>query len=190
MDPEFAPQTFNRSDASRAFEGFWDSLREDKLVPSRASFRSAKARRFLGDIVLMEAPAEQCPTLRIRVTGERFDNLVGANLSGQDNLDFMPQEYRAGAISAARKMIEQPCGLWQISPAHLVFGFATNLEITAFPLSPHRDGKSYLLIHVLPAGGLRPLSLPIDHGIGIDTAITYRYLDVGAGVPLVADKAA
>jgi hypothetical protein len=61
MDPEFAPQTFNRSGASRAFEDFWRSLREDKLVPSRANFRSAKARRFLGDIVLMEAPGRTMP---------------------------------------------------------------------------------------------------------------------------------
>jgi hypothetical protein len=87
-------------------------------------------------------------------------------------------------------MIEQPCGLWQISPAHLVFGYATNLEITAFPLSAGKDGKSYILTHVLPAGGLKPVSMPTDRGIGIDTAATYRYLDIGAGQPSVTVKAA
>jgi hypothetical protein len=190
MDAGFTPATFNRTDESRAFEGFWRSLRGDKLVPSRDDFQPVKARRFLGDIVLMEAPGEQNPSLRIRVTGQRFDNLIGANLTGQDNLDFMPQEYRAGAIATARKMIEQPCGLWQISPAHLVRGYATNLEITAFPLSADKDGKSYLLTHVLPAGGLKPVSMPTDHGIGIDTAATFRYLDIGAGEPSMTVKAA
>jgi hypothetical protein len=190
MDFVFAPQTFNRTDESRAFEEFWRSLRGANLIPSRADFQPAKARRFLGDIVLMEAPSAQCPSLRIRVTGQRFDNLIGANLTGQDNLDFMPPEYRAGAIATARKMIEQPCGLWQISAAHLVFGYATNLEITAFPLSADKDGKSYLLTYVLSAGGLGPVSMPTDHGIGINTAATYRYLDIGAGEPSVADKAA
>jgi hypothetical protein len=185
-----SPPTFRRSEQSQAFEEFWRSLRGAKLVPARADFQPAKARRFLGDIVLMEAPSEQHPALRIRVTGQRFDNLIGANLTGQDNLDFMPQDYRAGAVVTARKMIERPCGLWQISPAHLVRGYATNLEITAFPLSADDSGTAYILCQALPAGGIGNVSLPTEHGMGLDTAVTYHYLDIGAGVPERAARAA
>ncbi len=175
--------TFFRSEQSQAFEEFWRSLRGTKRMPSRADFQPARARRFLGDIVLMEAPTEQHPSLRIRVTGQRFDNLIGANLTGQDNLDFMPPEYRPGAVATAIKMIEQPCGLWQISPAHLVRGYATNLEITAFPLSADETGTAYILCQALAAGGIGNVSLSTEHGMGLDTAVTYHYLDIGAGVP-------
>jgi hypothetical protein len=190
MDSGFAPQTFKRTDGSRAFETFWHSLRGGKLIPSRDDFQPTKARRFLGDIVLMEAPTEASPTLRIRVSGQRFDNLLGTNLTGQDHLDFMPEEFRPGVIATAKKMIELPCGLWQISPAHLVRGYATNLEITAFPLAAEGNKSFYLLSLVLPAGGLKPSSLPTDHGVGIDTAVTHEFIDLGAGIPELRVEAA
>lgn len=186
MDAGFATEGFTRSRESRAFEAFWLSLRSDALIPTRADFQPAKARRFLGDIVLMEAPTETCPTLRIRVTGQRFDNLLGSNLTGQDHLDFMPEEFRAGVLATARKMIEMPCGLWQITPAHLVRGYATNLEITAFPLVGDDGARFFLLSQVLPAGGLTAAALPTDHGVGIDTAVTHQFIDLGAGVPSAA----
>ena len=178
-----AIESFTRSRESRAFEAFWRSLRSDTLIPTRADFQPAKARRFLGDIVLMEAPTETCPTLHIRVTGQRFDNLLGSNLTGQDHLDFMPEEFRPGVLATTRKMIELPCGLWQISPAHLVRGYATNLEITAFPLAGDESGRYFLLSQILSAGGLTAASLPTDHGVGIDTAVTHEFIDLGAGVP-------
>lgn len=190
MDSGVAPQTFSRTEGSRAFEAFWRSLRDGKLIPSRDDFRPAKARRFLGDIVLMEAPDEQNPTLRIRVTGQRFDNLLGTNLTGQDHLDFMPDEFRPGVLATARKMVELPCGLWQISPAHLVRGYATNLEITAFPLCADEGGRQYLLSQILPAGGLKPASLPTNYGVGIDTAVMHEFIDIGAGVPELRVEAA
>lgn len=172
-----------RSRESRAFEAFWRALRGDKLVPARADFQPTKARSFLGDIVLMEAPTEAKPVYRIRVTGQRVDNLIGASLTGRNNLDFMPEKYHAGSIAAGRLLIELPCGMWQISPAHLVRGYATNLEITAFPLGADESGMSYILMQVLPAGGLNSVSLPTDQGVGIDTAVTSQYIDIGAGLP-------
>ena len=190
MPASAATESFTRSRESHAFQAFWLSLRGEKLIPSRSDFQPAKARRFLGDIVLMEAPTEACPTLRIRVSGQRFDNLLGANLTGQDHLDFMPEEFRAGVIATAKKMIELPCGLWQISPAHLVRGYATNLEITAFPLVADEGARFFLLSQVLPAGGLKPTSLPTDHGVGIDTSVTHKFIDLGAGIPELRVEAA
>jgi hypothetical protein len=183
MDSPYPRATFLRSQESQAFEDFWRTLRGDKLVPARADFQPTKARRFLGDIVLMEAPSEQRPVYRIRVTGQRFDNLVGVNLTGRNNLDFMPEKYHAGSVAAGRLVVEMPCGMWQISPAHLVRGYATNLEITAFPLAADESGQAYILMQVLPAGGLNSVSLPIDQGLGIDTAVTHQYIDIGAGTP-------
>ena len=178
-----ATECFTRSQASHAFEAFWRSLRGGKHIPLRTDFQPGRAKEFLGNIVLMEVPDDSNPTLRIRVTGQRFDHLLGANLTGKNHLDFMPEEFHAGVLATIRAMIELPCGLWQISPAHLVRGYATNLEITAFPLANDKGTGSLLLSLVLPAGGLKRASLPTDHGVGIDTSVIHEFIDLGAGIP-------
>lgn len=183
------PRFLSRSQESHDFEAFWRSLRDGGIAPTRGAFTPAKARRFLGDIVLMDPPTEENPAYRIRLTGQRFDNLIGVNLTGRNNLDFMPERYHEGSIAAGRNVVELPCGVWQISPAHLVRGYATNLEVTAFPLGTKGE-PSLILMHVRAAGGLDTVSLPTVHGVGIDTAVTHKYIDIGAGVPVEAADAA
>jgi hypothetical protein len=185
------PNSFRRSSESREFEALWRSLRgQGRLVPGRAEFQPAKARRFLRDLVLMEVPNADCPTLRIRLTGRRFDETIGFDISGRDHLEFMAPEFHAGVLATARAMIERPCGLWQITPANLVRGYALHFEITAFPLAPDEQGRSFIISHVRPVGDAMSSTLPTDRGLGIGTAVTHTFLDIGAGEPaLTADAA-
>jgi hypothetical protein len=174
-------QAFNRSKESQDFELFWRSLRGGNDVPSRADFHPGKARRFVGDLVLMEAPRYE--PIRIRVTGARFDEMIGSDLTGRNPADFLPCAYRADVVSSARLLVEKPCGLWQVSAAHLVRGYATHLEITMFPLAPDAGGAPFLLCHVRPLGDLMRAHLPTTNGLGLDTAAAFHFLDVGAGEP-------
>ena len=185
------PKSFARTSESLEFEALWRSLRGyNRLVPGRAEFQPAKARRFLRDLVLMEAPGAACPTLRIRLTGRRFDETIGFDISGRDHLDFMAPEFHAGVLATVRAMIERPCGLWQITPAHLVRGYALHLEITAFPLAPDEQGRSYIISHVRRVGDVMSSTLPTHKGLGVGTAVDYAFLDIGAGEPaLTADAA-
>lgn len=182
--------SFVRSSESLEFEAFWRSIRGSALVPSRADFHPSKARRFLRDLVLMEAPSKASPTLRIRLTGQRFDETIGFDISGRDHLDFMPQEFHAGVLATARAMVTRPCGLWQITPAHLVRGYALNLEITAFPLVAGEQERAYLITHVRPTGGIMSATLPTQNGLSLDTAVIYQFLDIGAGHPKMTAHAA
>jgi len=175
--------SFVRSSESQEFETFWRSIRGRSLVPSRTDFHPSKARRFLRDLVLMEAPSESCPTLRIRLTGQRFDETIGFDIAGRDHLDFMPRQFHAGVLATARAMVERPCGLWQITPAHLVRGYALNLEITAFPLAAEEQQRAFLITHVRPTGGVMSARLPIQNGMNLDPAVAYQFLDIGAGYP-------
>jgi hypothetical protein len=179
-----------RSSESHAFEAFWHSLRGQHLVPRRSDFHPGKAKRFISDLVLVEALNRHGTPLRIRVTGGRFDDLIGSDLTGCNPTDFLPRAYRAGATESARLVFEAPCGLWQISPAHLVRGWATHLEITMLPLAPDRDGPAFLLCHVRSLGDLMRATLPTPNGLGLDTAATFQFLDVGAGVPAWTAQAA
>ena len=177
---------FVRSSESQEFETFWRSLRGGALVPARQAFHPSKARQFLRDLVLMEAPSAVCATLRIRLTGRRVDETIGFDISGRDHLDFMAPEYHTSVLATARAIVERPCGLWQITPAHLLRGYALHFEVTGFPLAPDESGRSFILCHVRPVGDVMSVRLPTDKGLGLDAAVAYRFLDVGAGAPALA----
>jgi hypothetical protein len=174
---------FSRSRESKEFEAFWHSMRGEHSMPSRADFHPGKARRFVGDLVLMEVPREERAPIRIRVTGAKFDEMIGSDLTGRSPADFLPEAYRADVVASSRLLLEKPCGLWQISPAHLVRGFAMHLEITMFPLAADPGTTPFLLAHVRSLGDLMRAYLPTTNGLGLDTAAAFRFLDVGAGEP-------
>ncbi len=179
-----------RSEESRQFEALWKSLRRDRLVPHRADFHPARARHLLRDLVLLEAPADAHPSARIRISGEGYNEAAGQNMAGRDHLDLLAPQYRAAAIATGELMIGTPCGLWQVSPIHLARGYAIHLEMTAFPLATDGGRPPCLLAHVRPVEGFMPATLPTPNGLAIDTAVTFRFIDIGAGVPQWTAQAA
>jgi hypothetical protein len=182
--------TIQRSEESRQFEDFWRSLRGGALVPHRADFHPARARHLLRDLVLLEAPADPHPRARIRVSGEGFNEAAGQNMAGRDHLELLAPQYRAGAVATSALMVNTPCGLWQVSPIHLARGYAIHLEMTAFPLATDDGGPPCLLGHVRTVEGFMQATLPTPNGLTIDTAVTFRFVDIGAGVPEWAAQAA
>lgn len=182
-------KTFARSSESRAFEAFWHSLRSDSLMPGREDFHPGKARNLISDIVLVDSERSGA-SQRIRVTGGRFNDLIGSDLTGCNPTEFLPRAHRAGAIESTRLVFEMPCGVWQVTPAHLVRGYAMHLEITMLPLGPDKAGSPFLLCHVRSFGDLMRANLPTPNGLGLDTATTFEFLDVGAGVPAWTAQAA
>lgn len=180
---------FQRSSESHAFEAFWRSLRKDGLVPRRTDFQPGKALRFLRDIVLSEGP-DASNALRVRVAGERVNQTAGCNLTGQDTIGLLPPQYRPGAVATSHLMVNQPCGLWQITPIHLARGYALPLELTGFPLAPEEGQMPFYLFLVRPTPSVLPASLPLTAGVAFDTATQFRFLDIGAGEPVWAEEAA
>src|ERR1700744_5552102 len=104
-------RTFPRSSERRAFEAFWRSLRSDGLMPAREDFPPGKARNLISDIVLVESERSGA-SQRIRVTGGRFNDMIGSDLTGCNPTEFLPRAHRAGAIESARLVFEMPCGVW------------------------------------------------------------------------------
>jgi hypothetical protein len=173
-----------RSELSIAFETFWRGLpKEDGLVPRRGDFRPERAARFLRHIVLCEVQLDGAVSLRMRLIGTAFEQRIQRDLRGHDYLEFLPAELHQGALDASREIVRRPCGLWQVMPVHYERGFAHHLEITAFPLKPGAGGLDLLLIltQAIPA-----YLLPTPTGdkvLRTDTALTHRFIDIGAGLP-------
>jgi hypothetical protein len=184
-DPEpstSAEAAQTRSEDSLAFELLWRELpREDKPIPYRDAFRPSQAMRFLRDILISDiVEPERGP--RIRFCGERLHALTGRNLAGDHLFDLLPPEHHAGVHVSAKIMMEQPCGLWQLSPLHLDRGYAVNLESTIFPMWS-RDGHPQFLNLLRPLSGIDARSLDTPRGVAIDTATVFQFLDVGYGLP-------
>src|SRR5690348_8164163 len=143
-----AAQLFSRSAESRAFEEMWNRMRNGAIVPRRGDFNLARAARFIRDLVLMESPAPDRRSLRIRLAGERYQEIAGHDLAGRDHLDYLDPDFRDGALTTGWLMTTQPCGLWQITPMHSPGGYGQFIEVTAFPLGAGDDGIPLLICHV------------------------------------------
>ncbi|MGN6517138.1 MAG: PAS domain-containing protein [Rhizomicrobium sp.] len=178
-----AARAFTRSAQSLAFEDFWRALRGASLIPARNVFNPARAARFIRDLVLMEAPHPGGEGMRIRIAGERYQEIAGQSLGGVDHLEFLAPEYREGARMTGELMASLPCGLWQIAPLHNARGYGQLIEVTAFPLGAGDDGIPLLLCHVGLMDILVQGALPTARGLALDTATQFRFLDIGAGVP-------
>ena len=132
----------------------------------------------------MEAPSAVCSTLRIRLTGQRFDETVGFDLSGRDHLDFMAPQYHAGVLATARAMIDEAMRAVANhagpSGARLCAGSGDH-RASRWRLW----GKTapFLSCHLRPVGDVMSATLPTDNGLGLDTAVAYQLIDVGAGAP-------
>ncbi|HXC55846.1 MAG TPA: PAS domain-containing protein [Rhizomicrobium sp.] len=177
------PAVPSRTALSAAFEGFWRALPKEGLVPNRSAFRPERAARFLRHIVLCEARLDGGPAIRMRLVGGDFEAQIQRSLKGHDYLQYLPEAYRQAAIESAREVVLRPCGLWQITPLHYERGYAQHVELTLFPLGPGPDGVNLLLVLTQSLGGLIMPAPTGDKAMAADTAVTHRYIDLGAGVP-------
>lgn len=173
---------YSRSSQSLAFEALWRSLRGERLIPDRGDFTPRKAARFLPNILLMEAPGVDHQSFRIRVAGRAFRRAASEDIAGTDMLDMLPEEYRAGAVATGYLMISNPCGLWQISRVRSA-GYAGMVEMTAFPVTSVSDAVQLVIAHVLPLAEAFPVTGTVSSAVKADTAVEFRFLDIGAGEP-------
>ncbi len=180
---EIATVTPGRSQRSHAFEEFWRALPRTGSLPRRSDIGIKQAAPFLQHMLLMEARLDGAPSFPIRLVGGAMRDRIQRNIVGHDYLEFLPRQYQAGAIETGRLVTGFPCGLWQIMALHFERGFAQNHEVTAFPLETPK-GEPPLLVGLFePVEGL--VAAHPARGIAMlaDTALTFRFLDIGAGEP-------
>ncbi|HEY1837303.1 MAG TPA: PAS domain-containing protein [Rhizomicrobium sp.] len=171
-----------RSKTSQEFEQFWHALPRDGAIPHRRCVVPRAAARFLPNLVLMQTNLAGAGAFPLRLVGSAIEARIERKLTGCDYLDFLPGEYRQGAVESARLIAQTPCGLWQITPLHYARGFSQNCELTMFPL--RGDDATPLIVAclewrddlVVPAG-------PHESLLHAGTAREFAFLDLGAGEP-------
>jgi hypothetical protein len=179
-----APFVVERSAESLAFEAHWRNLPKTGLVPERVQFKPEKAARFLRNLVLVEAPDADATRVNIRLAGSGVQERMHRDITGHDYLDFLPKPYHDGALASAKLMLSYPCGLWQVMAVHYERGYSQNVEITAFPLIAGEGSAPLLVIVMIPVAGLVKAHPSPGKVMVADTASTFEFIDIGAGVPV------
>ena len=174
-----------RTELSLAFEAFYRALPMDVggFIPNRSVFRPERAAKFLKHIVLCEA-LDGAGGLRMRLVGSEFQQRIQRDVKGQNYFEYLMPQYRQAAMDSIREIVQRPCGLWQIMPVHYERRYAQHVELTVLPLGPGPDGVNLLLVLTQP---MQDLVMPVSTGdkvMAAGTALTYQYIDLGAGVPV------
>jgi hypothetical protein len=172
-----------RTELSFEFEAMWRALPRDGLVPNRSAFLPERAPRFLRHLLLCEALPNGKNAVRIRLIGSEFEHRVKRDLRGLDYLQFLPESLHRDAIESVRHIVQRPCGLWQLTPVHYERGFSHLVEFTIFPLEPGANGVHLLLVLTQSLQGLLRHEPTNSKVMSVGTALSYQYVDVGAGVP-------
>jgi hypothetical protein len=171
-----------RSERSREFERRWRSIPKAATVPTRREFSPRLFAPMLRHIMLLDFSTDGPPWSRIRVVGDGIRESVQSDLTSHDYLEFLAPRFHPGAAASVDLIFRHPCGLWQVMAAHYQRGFSQYLELTAFPIATEVGGGQ-MLSFLAP---LRGHVVPMPPGLSvmsIDTAVTFEFLDIGAGVP-------
>ena len=123
----------------------------------------------------------------MRLVGSGFQDLLGRELTGRDDLEFVDPAICDAAYASAMAMIKLPCALWQKTPSILPDGQSVLLEYTVFPMLDDKTNKHQLLIlvnHQLAEGG------SLGGVPEFKRATIFKWLDLGEGIPALTTSAA
>jgi hypothetical protein len=176
-DPAFVKG--GRSPRSFAFEVLWRAAVPKRGLPRRKRFLSENSAALADNIVLVDHGKGRQATVidaGVRIRADMDPGFVGSNY-----LDLLPEAYRKGAWWSLGAMVSRPCGLWQMMPVHEGRKRARIVELTAFPLMDDETGNRLVCCYLLPCATTRK-KMSVD-GVVVETAIDYKFIDLGAGVP-------
>jgi hypothetical protein len=169
---------FVRSQRSLDFEEMWRGLPRAGVLPDRLAFQPRVAKKFLSQIIVMQAPSGDDPTLRIRLVGDAIRQQIADDIVGSDYLEFMDPERRPGGLEIVRAMFKRPCGIWSVAPVHYERGFSQYWEVTAFPLLGDGRNPPVVLGLVKPSQILFEIRRRGSRAIRVDVATQFQFIEV------------
>jgi hypothetical protein len=159
---------------------YWLSLPRTGHFPARSSVDPAALIDILPAIHILEwVPPDQ---LRVRLLGTGRVGRMGRDITGKNYLDLLSEDGRKESVRNIELIFSTPCGLLTLREERYENGDLDTVERLSLPLlheergTPHLIGTSAPLVETNIAldRGRRSLDAPI---------ISYRFIDIGAGIP-------
>lgn len=159
----------------------WDRWRGTQLLPSRADMRMEEIVKLLPNVVLLEVRGPR--DIVYRLVGTEISAAIGIELTGRSFLEAAPPEARALRAARINHVVSRPCAAVMHGTQLAVSGLAFAVESIVLPVRPAEAGapmQALGLVALLP--GATPPSQVSEAEAG-RLAETYRFVDIGAGVP-------
>ncbi len=171
-----------RSEESIAFEEAWEGARAGADIPDRSGIDLKRFAKFARWLAIIE-PDRHGLSLPLRLVGSGFFDFFKADLTGLDYLDLVDPAIKTLAYDSVIACLEQPCGLWQSTPAQIADGGTMPYEYTILPISKGMGKADHIVVYVnfeLVPMAPRPMVDRVEH------SEVWHWLDIGFGVPDIA----
>ena len=177
--PGFHPGCFE-------FLTYWDGLGKEGLIPRRNQFRPEDIPRLLNDLILVELISDD--EIKTRLAGASVIESFGFDPKGKNYLDYVAPERRQIASMNIWLTHKQPCGVWALTEQQYPEGKSVQSEMLGLPILG--DANCGPLVLFLKHAVKRPKFLNrASYPFAINHIIDLKFLDIGAGVPALPQKA-
>jgi len=169
-----------RSAESVAFEEVWEASRDGVAVPRRSAIELRRIAEFARWFAIIE-PDRETPALPFRLVGSGFFEFFGYDLTGIDYLTLTDPAIRQLAYDSVVACLDQPCGLWQATPATTADRSGLIYEYTILPISKGGSRADQIVVYVnfeKPDTGIPA----VDR---VERSRVWHWLDIGHGVPRI-----
>ncbi len=144
MDLKFEDIDWMTEEAKTLAE-YWRRLQGGDVVPRRSDFDPAEIRSILPGIGIYEVKSPE--TILIRLAGTSLVEIFGQEITGQNFIDFWPQDLKFEAGRVLSGMVEKPSGLLVRIHGETVGGKVAPGVSVGFPLRDQDDQCNMLVFH-------------------------------------------
>ena len=169
---------------AQRFIEYWLSLAKHNGVPARGALDPVAIRDILPLFMLWEL--NNVHDAKWRLVGSGIREWFGSELTGKDIVEVHTASSRPKAIAAAAAMAAQPCGAWGLMALRSPKGYDFVVEVMCLPL---RDaaGKVTLFADTMErVQDRRFFDAMAAAGAKMTTFVEHRFIDIGAGLPIIA----
>lgn len=172
-----------RTDLCGAFLAHWQSLRVDGNLPSLRDFLSRPNPRIQPHAVIKDVIAPR--RLHVRLHGTQLVDMSGADLTGQNLLDFAGTPAFADAYWAYHcAVVSHPVAVTGVKHTVAASGRPVIFEDLSLPVTPFPDGPPCIVGCVGLVEGLDYK----DTVFKLQEYTSTAWIDIGWGVPADAAK--
>ena len=164
----------------RFFADYWNALRGDRLMPSRADIDPGDLKPILANLAILEVQAPDRSIFRLCGTG--LSRLLGFEATGRNYIDLMPEWQRRRRGYQAWSAVRHPCGAALVRKMVFPYGGEDILEALACPVMPKTPDALPQLIGVLVSRSKREWVNRVQEP-GLSEADEVGFVDIGAGIP-------
>lgn len=171
-----------RTTLSLAMEAYWRGLPRLGKVPGAKSFDLIDIPELLPNLILIEVATEPAQIMTVTYAGSTICERSGFDITGIDYREIYEPHVHEALWNSTQRMIEHPCGHYQLTEVHYQNAATGVAEGTSFPVSGAAPDR-HLIVGITDWIGFGP-SDDLTAPVKVSKTISRRWVDIGYGIPV------